>query len=377
MKEFKKALKKGAVLRSDKNIYTIIEPEQQDGFGITYLATGEPLNPIVEPRPRHGLSQITSPLPLQRSAPVEPAPMKKYVIREHFMFHCSDRADDDKELAIDEYSESTVDDFQQVFRNTVECLKKATQGNEDFLQLVDDFEANGTYYYVTEYLEGPTLRKYIEENGAIPVRGARILLEPIFKAVRRFHTNRILHTGLSPDAIIIDRHADGTVRPVLTQLYSCKMFTPEGEGALQLPPLSCPDRYAPREQYGELDKFLPQTNLYSLGAILTYALTGEEPPLAEDVDEDIISSMLPDNIPESFRVATIKAMSPDWHDRYESVTVFNSALLSSIVTDDDRIRTEEHNAPAARRKRRLTRWIILGVIVSLLVALAIIISINI
>ncbi|MDE6417052.1 MAG: hypothetical protein K2K68_08520, partial [Duncaniella sp.] len=330
MAEYKKALKTGAVLRSASYIYTVIEPEQQDGFGITYLVSGVPINPPAPPRPRPGL------VPLRPEQP----PVQKFIVREHFMFHCSDRGEDDKELAIDEYSASTVDDFQKVFKDTMVRLKNAIKDADMFLQIVDDFEANGTYYYVTECLPGPSLKKYVEDKGKITVREARQLLEPIFKAVRRFHTHRILHTGLSPEAIIISRRNDGTVRPVLTQLYSCKMFNAESDGELQLPPLSCPDHYAPREQYGELDKFLPQTNLYSLAAMLTFALTGEEPPLAEDVDEDTIGSMLPDDIPPTFNAAIVKAMSPDWHDRYESVTLFNSALLSSLVSDDDRIRDE-------------------------------------
>ncbi|MDE5785108.1 MAG: hypothetical protein K2H98_01105 [Duncaniella sp.] len=119
MSEFKKALKKGAVLKSDKYIYTIVEPEQQDGFGITYLATGVPLDPPAAPKPRPGLGV---------SAVPKPEPVRKFIVREHFMFHCSDRGEDDKELAIDEYSESTGDDFQAVFKNTMVKLKNAIAG---------------------------------------------------------------------------------------------------------------------------------------------------------------------------------------------------------------------------------------------------------
>lgn len=364
MSEFKKTLKKGAVLKSDKYVYTIVEPEQQDGFGITYMATGVLLNPPPAAKPRAGIVAPAQP---------KPQPVKKFIVREHFMFHCSDRGDDDKELAIDEYSESTVNDFRNVFKSTMIKLKNAIAGTDEFLQITDDFEANGTYYYVTEYLEGPTLKQYIAEHGGLPVRDARVILEPVFKAVRRFHTHHILHTGLSPEAIIIDKHPDGSVRPVLTLLYSCKIFSNGGDGELQLPPLSCPDRYAPREQYGELDKFLPQTNLYSLAAILTFALTGEEPPLAEDVDEDTIASMLPEEIPPTFRAAVVKAMSPDWHDRFESVSMFNNSLLSSIVSDDDRLRDERHNDPGNRRRRKWHSWILLLVVLSLIAAVVMIV----
>lgn len=369
MTEYKKALKAGAGLRSASYVYTIIEPEQQDGFGITYLAWGEPVNPEPATRQRPGL------IPgVPGRADEGQNRKKKFIIREHFMFHCSDRGEDDKELAIDEYSTSTVKDFQNVFKNTVGRLKKATKKADEFLQIVDDFEANGTYYYVTECLPGPNLKQYIQQHGKLTIREARVVLEPIFHAVRRFHTHRILHTGLAPEAIIISNRPDGSVRPALTQLYSCKMFSSAADGELQLPPLSCPDRYAPREQYGELDKFIPQTNIYSLAAMVFFALTGEEPPLAEDVDEDSIATLLPEDedIPASFRSAVIKAMRPDWHERYESVTLFNSALLESIITDDDRIREEKHNDPVNRRRRRWHTWMILAVVLAMIAAVVMI-----
>ncbi|MDE6416992.1 MAG: hypothetical protein K2K68_08210, partial [Duncaniella sp.] len=72
-----------------------------------------------------------------------------------------------------------------------------------------------------------------------------------------------------------------------------------------------------------------------------------------------------------------KSMSPDWHDRDESVTLFNSALLSSLVSDDDRIRDEQHNDPVNRRRRRWTRWIIFGVVVALIIGVvAVLLSLN-
>ncbi len=157
MTKFIKTLKPGAVLHGAKYIYTIEEPEQQDGFGITYRATGVPVS---APSGSRGGGK-TKPL--------------KFVVREHFMFHCSDRGEDDKELAIDEFSESTVNDFQEVFKSMMGKLKSAISGVNEFLKVEEDFETNGTYYYTTEYLEGPTLRQYIATHGKLKLAEAKRL----------------------------------------------------------------------------------------------------------------------------------------------------------------------------------------------------------
>lgn len=350
MTEFKNNLKEGTVLHGTHYDYTIVKTERQDGFGINYLVSGAPVGKRKPSGPLSGLM---------------PKHGKLFTIREHFMFHCSHRGADGAEVITPDDALSTVEDFKNIFDVSTPWSIEASKGRDSLLQIVDFFQANGTSYYVTELLEGPTLYDYIMTNGPVDIERAREILTPMLLAVRYLHTQHMLHTDLSPHSIIMAHRADGSLRPVLTRHYGCKPFVDRAEAGWQLPPMSCPDIYAPLEQYGEMDKFLPQTNVYSLAAILTFMLCGKEPPAAQDVTEETVRSMLPDSLPPLFVQELVKAMSPDWHDRHIDISDFRAGLINS-QTDDRKMREqlERELHPDRKRNRSLTP-VLIGIMLAI------------
>lgn len=59
-------------------------------------------------------------------------------------------------------------------------------------------------YYVTEYLEGITLREWMQQNPLPPINTVIPIVEQIAKGLRAFHRLEMLHQDLKPDNIIID-----------------------------------------------------------------------------------------------------------------------------------------------------------------------------
>ena len=65
-------------------------------------------------------------------------------------------------------------------------------------------------YYVTEYIEGQTLRKWKNDHPQPSLPEVRGIVEQIAKGLRALHRMKMLHQDLKPENVIIDRN--GTVK---------------------------------------------------------------------------------------------------------------------------------------------------------------------
>ncbi len=61
-------------------------------------------------------------------------------------------------------------------------------------------------YYVTEYIEGVTLREWMDNNPKPDIKEVRKIAEQITKGLRAFHRMEMLHQDLKPENIMIDRN---------------------------------------------------------------------------------------------------------------------------------------------------------------------------
>lgn len=134
--------------------------------------------------------------------------------------------------------------------------------------LVEDL---GTVYAVSEYLgEGKTLREFLleQETGYISWDDARILFMPVLSALGELHYAGIIHGGICPETLIIDKNGKlritgYSIEEVRRQksTMECELF----EG------------YAAVEQYGFSDGLSTSTDIYAFSAVLYRALIGSVP----------------------------------------------------------------------------------------------------
>lgn len=66
----------------------------------------------------------------------------------------------------------------------------------------DFFRENGTAYIVMEYLEGITLKQYLQTYGPISVEEMQNIFAPILEALDKIHQNGVIHRDISPDNIM-------------------------------------------------------------------------------------------------------------------------------------------------------------------------------
>lgn len=69
----------------------------------------------------------------------------------------------------------------------------------------DFFYANNTAYIVMGYVDGISVKEYVEKNG--PIEGEKFLrmLEPVIQSLAKVHQTGVLHRDISPDNMLLTR----------------------------------------------------------------------------------------------------------------------------------------------------------------------------
>ena len=139
------------------------------------------------------------------------------------------------------------------------------------------WEANETAYLIMPYYEGPTLKAARQAMADPPDEAwIRRILDPLLDALELIHGQGCLHRDISPDNILLQ--SDG--RPVLLDFGAARLVIADVTQALTV---ILKPGYAPIEQYAEMPGGVrqgPWTDLYALGAVMHFMITGQTPPLA-------------------------------------------------------------------------------------------------
>src|SRR5262249_35965578 len=64
---------------------------------------------------------------------------------------------------------------------------------------------DGSFYYVMEYLDGPTLERLVREHGALPPGRAVHLLQQLCGALAEAHAAGLVHRDIKPGNVIVAR----------------------------------------------------------------------------------------------------------------------------------------------------------------------------
>lgn len=147
-----------------------------------------------------------------------------------------------------------------------------------YLVRVTDFFLEGpNAYLVMDFVQGESLDNVIKHQGVLPEAQVLTWAEQLLEALEYCHEQGIIHRDIKPQNVII--RPDG--RAMLVDFGLVKLWNPtDPRTQTVMRGLGTPE-YAPPEQYdtqsGHTD---PRSDIYSLGATLYHALTGQAPPTA-------------------------------------------------------------------------------------------------
>lgn len=289
------ALKRGTELRSssrnilgisngEKRVYTIQEAMGQGGFGITYLATCRIGN-----------------IP------------QRFAIKEFFVKDQCWRKDGDSRM---EYphalgAREEVKEWLSEFEKEGKLLNQVCKETPNIVQVNEVIHANNTAYYVMEFLEDGSLRDLVRKHGFLTEKNALSYILPVVKAVQKLHTMNLLHCDIKHANIMLRRHFNGVVEPVLIDFGESRHFNEKGNLTTTHTTAGCSQGFAPMEQYLGITTFTPQVDVYALAATLFYVLTGSELPHANDVTEEYVLKRLPDRLGDSLKKAIVHGLQKD------------------------------------------------------------------
>ena len=159
----------------------------------------------------------------------------------------------------------------QKFKTEAESLKKCIHPN--IVRVINWFEANNTAYLVMEFVLGQPLSKILLERGKLPENIVKKYFIQITEALKLVHANNFLHRDIKPDNIIINPQ----YKAILIDFGSAREFL---AGLTNKMTAMLTPGYSPIEQYTNLSKANPSTDLYAICASIYHALTGKIPVAA-------------------------------------------------------------------------------------------------
>ncbi|MBC8379670.1 MAG: bifunctional protein-serine/threonine kinase/phosphatase [Planctomycetes bacterium] len=154
--------------------------------------------------------------------------------------------------------------------------------HDNVLKVLSADREKSCIYYVTEYIEGPTLRQWITDHPKPDIKEARKIVEQIAKGLRGFHRMEMLHQDLKPENIMFDQY--GVVK--LIDFGSVKIA-----GIAEITPLDHNDTdnilgtlnyTAPEYHLGQ--RGTVKSDLFSL-AVITYEMLNNALPFGQDMPE--------------------------------------------------------------------------------------------
>jgi class 3 adenylate cyclase len=157
------------------------------------------------------------------------------------------------------------------------------------------FKQNDTGYMVMEYEHGESLKAWLQKHALPSEEQLFALLMPLLEGIEKVHATGFLHRDIKPDNIFIRQSGD----PVLIDFGSARQAM--GTATHTMTALVTPG-YAPFEQYSAGADQGPWTDIYALGAVVFYIVTGRNPA-------DAISRMKNDRLEADLAMSASRCSS--------------------------------------------------------------------
>ena len=229
---------------------------------------------------------------------------------------------DDRIVAVkvlkDEYSAN--EEFKRRFKNESKAI--ALLSHPNIVKVYDVNFGEKLQYIVMEYIDGITLKEYINKQGAITWNDALFFMTQILRAVQHAHDKGIVHRDIKPQNIILLSNGNIKVTDFGIARFSrseTKTLTEQAIGSVHY--------IAPEQAKGEHTD--EKADIYSLGVVLYEMLSGEVPFEAESAvsvalmqlqaDAKKLTDINPD-IPLGLEQICIRAMQKNPVDRYQTAT---------------------------------------------------------
>lgn len=252
---------------------------------------------------------------------------RKVIVKEYLPSDFSTRSEGEKEVTI--YSGDGQQQFEQGLTNFLNEANRIQhlQNINGIAKVYDCISENETGYVISEYVEGHTLKEILETGKRYSAEEAADFIRKILQGLVEVHRMDIVHCDISPETIMIT--SSGDIK--LTDFGATRYVTTANSKSLSI---ILKRGFAPEEQYRSKGVRGPWTDVYALGAVMYYMITGTVPQesveraLSDDLKEP---SKLGISIPKNIENALMNALNVYQKDRTPSAEAFLAELNSREV----------------------------------------------
>ena len=329
-----KQLTAGTTLCNGK--YVIERVIGEGGFGITYFA-------------RHTLLDHC------------------YAIKEFFVSGRCVRNTYHHTISLQDISPELFDKYRQRFVDEAKTL--INLDHPGVVKVVDIFEENNTSYIVMSYVEGETLQHMVERKGKLPYDVAVNYIAQLAEAVAYIHDKHILHRDIKPENLIITPEN----KVVLIDFGSAREFVND---EVQRHTAILTQGYAPPEQYAAQSKKGNYTDIYAMGAVFYFAVTGQKPidSASRSIEKLPEPIELVPNLSKDANRTIMKALQLKPEDRHQTVREFMVDLVGEEAVFSKKPSVAV-NASASKPKSKVLP-VVLGAVGLAVVAIIVVLLLN-
>jgi serine/threonine-protein kinase len=226
-----------------------------------------------------------------------------------------------------------------------EVQTTATLTHPNTVQIFDyGHAADGTFYYAMEYLPGLTLEQLVETDGPLPPARAVHFLRQVCGALREAHAIGFIHRDIKPSNIMACER--GGLHDVAKLLDFGLVLAPAArerderltqEGVVAgTPAYMSPEQAAGQENVGA------SSDVYSLGAVAYYLLTGQ-PPFAGRSPVQMLAAHIYESpapltshradVPTELQTVVLRCLSKEPAERYPDALALETVLVGCPGVD--------------------------------------------
>ena len=260
----------------------------------------------------------------------------------------------DRFVGIKVLKDSLKYDTEVVKKFNTESRAAARLSHPNIVQVYDVSEKGNLDYIVMEYVDGITLKEYIQQKGHLTPEESCEFAVQIGRALVCAHANGIVHRDIKPHNVLLT--SDGVAKVAdfgIAQAATSETMV-AGGGAM-----GSVHYISPEQARGGFTN--ERSDIYSLGVVLYEMLTGEVPfdganpvsiALAKlENDPEDLRNKVAHHIPDAIARVCMKAISKDQHSRYQSAAEM-VADLEVIIGISQPVRTEDEEKYETKRLRK-------------------------
>lgn len=227
------------------------------------------------------------------------------------------------------------EDLNFVTKFRTEAQSAAGLEHPNIVNIYDVGSEKGMHYIVMEYVEGITLKTYIEKKGQLSFKEAVSIAIQVGRGIEAAHNKNIIHRDIKPQNIIIS--TEGKVKVTdfgIAKAVSANTISSDVMGSVHY---SSPEQ----ARNGYVDG---KSDIYSLGIVMYEMVTGRVPfdgdttvaVAIQHLQEEMVPpSAYAPNLPVSMEKIILKCTQKNSDRRYESMTALLTDLRKALVSPNE------------------------------------------